>query len=644
MNITPNKNNSLQMALKVAIILALSVAFFLSIYRFDNKYTAVIPEGRNGLLDLNSDSLSAHPVMFLIDGWEYYGGRLLSPEDFSNSSPTPDQYIFIGQFGGFERWNNGIPHGSASYRLTIRIPEVPDIYLLELPEIFSAYRLYVNGKPAAQMGIPEAEHYRPETGNQAVTIEAGSNVELLFAVSDYSHLYSGITYPPAFGRSEDISRLLNMRLFIRSIFCASVLTIGLLSVMVGLLARRNIQTLLYGLLCLTFVGYAGYPLIRTLTRNLPAQYMIENLCFCLMLCLVILITLQSSARPKKYYLICLALGGIMSGFTIILHLQLPLGSLRMMMIYSRLVSAYQWITAIAIATTVWGAVRKGMVYLEPLLYGAVILGCALIMDRLLPLHEPILIGWFIELASFSLILCIGIVTGYEVADQYRQSAVMKERAISMELLYSRQLSHFQTMKQEIEQTKTMRHDIRHHITIMDEYVKKQQYGELETYLQGYHNMFHDQALPDYCPINVINILTHHYHTIANQNRILLDFRCNLDAASDPGSTDMTEADLCALYSNLMENAVEACMRIETDQKTISVAVFRIAPDILNIHIRNSAADIQKDNDSFLSSKRKEPSGYGLISVESIAKKYNGKAEFIWNKQQGEFESRVTLSA
>ena len=84
-------------------------------------------------------------IIFLIDGWEYYSGRLLSPEDFSSMPPIPDEYLFIGHYGGFEAGSkNGSPHGSASYRLDIRIPEDDRSYALELPEIFSSYRLYIN--------------------------------------------------------------------------------------------------------------------------------------------------------------------------------------------------------------------------------------------------------------------------------------------------------------------------------------------------------------------------------------------------------------------------------------------------------------------------------------------------------------------
>ncbi len=634
----------IQLVLQLILVFSLSAAVFLAVFQYDNKYTAQSPRGINGTLVLDARSLEAHPVTFLIDGWEYYGGRLLTPEDIKNTSPVPDQYIYIGQFGGFETWNDGSPHGCASYRLTIQLPETPAAYLLELPEIFSAYRLYVNGKPAAQMGEPEAENYRPETGNRVVSIEAGATTELLFAVSDYSQLYSGMVYPPAFGLPDAVSQLLNARLIFRSLICAAVVTIGLLAVMTGLLARRDTLALLFGLLCLAFVGYAGYPLFRTLPAGFQIPYLVERLSFVAMLCIAMRITMRTAGISWKHGLPFIIFGCLMCVFSVIVHLLLPLGHLDMMTVYSRLVSLYEWMAAIFIAAAVGLAIKKGTHHLNPLLYGAVILGCALIMDRLLPLHEPILTGWFIELASFALILCIGVVTGHEVASRYREYSVMQERADHMEQLYQSQVSYFRTIRQEMEQIKTMRHDLRHHLNIMDKYVSDGRYDQLASYIKEYHSTVRLNELPDYCPISVINILTHHYHTVAQQHGISLDIRCDLKGVSDPGYTKISDSDLCCLYSNLMENAVEACLRTECGSQAIRAAIFRIAPDILNIHVFNTAGQVQQADGRFLSSKQSGRTGYGLQSVENIVRKYNGTVDFSWKPDEKEFECRVRIEA
>ena len=51
-----------------------------------------------------------------------------------------------------------------------------------------------------------------------------------------------------------------------------------------------------------------------------------------------------------------------------------------------------------LGASVWGLCR-GAEYSKPLLAGGCVFSCALVLDKLLPLHEPILLGWFVEMAE-----------------------------------------------------------------------------------------------------------------------------------------------------------------------------------------------------------------------------------------------------
>jgi len=114
---------------------------------------------------------------------------------------------------------------------------------------------------------------------------------------------------------------------------------------------------------------------------------------------------------------------------------------------------------------------------------------------------------------------------------------------------------------------------------------------------------------------------------------------------DISRVNMSDPDLCCLFSNLMENAVEACLRIKTGQRNIRVAVVRPAQDSLTICVWNSTdGEVQADGDTFLSSKTEGRKGYGLLSIKSIAEKYDGTARFSWDKAKRVFESSVTLLA
>ena len=83
------------------------------------------------------------------------------------------------------------------------------------------------------------------------------------------------------------------------------------------------------------------------------------------------------------------------------------------------------------------------------------------------------------------------------------------------------------------------------------------------------------------------------------------------------------ADLCGLLGNLLENAIEACLRQETGDKTIFIAG-RLQDGQLEFVIDNSfEGQLNISKGKYLSSKRKNKSGIGIPSVLQTVKRYGG---------------------
>ena len=117
-------------------------------YRYDNKYQFPGSRGDQGVLDLRNfqDATGSSRLSLLTYGWEFYPQELLAPGEFDTRQDRPPRFVYIGQHGGFETGESGdSPHGFATYRLTILLPDSPAEYALELPEIYTASRVYLNG-------------------------------------------------------------------------------------------------------------------------------------------------------------------------------------------------------------------------------------------------------------------------------------------------------------------------------------------------------------------------------------------------------------------------------------------------------------------------------------------------------------------
>jgi hypothetical protein len=634
------KQNYEKLFIRFAWMLTVCIASALCcllLYSFDNKYTAAGPQAQDGLLLLGEETLAEHPVIFLVDGWEYYGGRLLRAQDFSSGQPKPDEIIYIGQYGGFEAGHlSASPHGSASYRLTIHIPEEPQSYTLELPEIFSAYRLYIDGEQAAVMGTPESADYRPETGNRTVTFKAGGEIELLFAVSDFTHLYSGLVYPPAFGKPEAVSAMLSARLIFRSLFAAFALAIGLLSALVGVLGKRNVMALLYGLLCLCFVGYVAYPLWQAFPGSYRPLYALENFCYCALLMVVILLQRSLQSSHGRWSRTIITFGMFACFASLSMPFLLPSGSLWVMYGYSYLITVFQWLAVALITVTAVRALWKDAAHSGTLMCGILAFDVALVMDRMLPLHEPIVTGWFPELTGFVLVLCIGISVGQEMAAKYRDSTVLTERNIDMERLLVMQRASYDLLTEKIEEAKSARHDLRHHFVMIGGFVQNHEYQRLAEYVAEYGIAVEQDRALRYSENDVVNVLLHHYVQLANKQEIKFELRLTIHR-----DTGIADADLCAVLSNLLENAVEACSRQSGERLiTLSIAQDEAA---LYIHMENSTdGKVIQKGCGFLSSKAAARRGYGLESIKTIANRYAGEAGFRFDRTTDVFTSTVLL--
>ena len=646
----------LTLPLLLVAAVAITALGCLLCYQYDNKYTAQRLPVSSGMLSLDAQTLAEHPVIQLVDGWELYSDRLLSPADFrTENPPRPDRIVYIGQYSGFEAFTqDGSPHGSATYRLLLDLPGTSCSYTLELPEIFSACKVYVDGVLYARIGEPGPQDYRPETLNTTITFEANGKTEIVVAVSDFSHLYSGMVYPPAFGLSNAVSQLLSVRFLFRAVLCVVALTIGLLSILIGALTRRNFLALRYGLLCLFFVGYVAYPLIKTFFSGYFPYYALENISFVLMLMMVGLLLHQAIGTTGRRVLVFVLLAGLVCIAAVVLHLSLALQRadlLPIMYAYSYLIAAFEWITAAYLTFLAIRALWKGAARLTPILMGVIVFDTALIMDRVLPLHEPIVTGWFPELASFVLVLCIGISVGIDIAEQYKNSAVQRERAQNMEHLLQLQQSYYAVLDEKMEDTRALRHDLRHHVSVLDSMIGSRQYTELGAYLSSLKRDIDAVAPKEYSKNRVVNVLANHFDSLATRQGIQFELRCDLE-----GELPMADADLTAILSNLLENALEACERMEPGGRFIRTGIAQLG-SALNIRVVNSAnrglvPEVARDPETLFASARttdqhpslkaKGRTGYGLYSIRMIAKKYSGQSEVAWDEHTQEFTHSVML--
>jgi sensor histidine kinase YesM len=189
---------------------------------------------------------------------------------------------------------------------------------------------------------------------------------------------------------------------------------------------------------------------------------------------------------------------------------------------------------------------------------------------------------------------------------------------------------YESLQERINEARHAKHDIRHHITIMDNLLMSKEYERLHEYLQSYK-----RTLPDDGSI----ILCNHYAT----NTILLFFAQQAKEKQIDFSTSVTlpknipipDNVLSVILGNLLENALEACITDTSKEKQISVkGKFEPESGSLFFKVENtySGEYIQNKKGLYLSTKH-SGRGLGLASVRNIVANYDGIVEITPTKER-----------
>lgn len=197
-----------------------------------------------------------------------------------------------------------------------------------------------------------------------------------------------------------------------------------------------------------------------------------------------------------------------------------------------------------------------------------------------------------------------------------------------------QTMQYEGLKNRIDDARRAKHDLKQNLAVMQAYVQNNNKEALLNYIRQYIAALPPDSPIVYCENHAINALIIYYEDRAKEHDISF-----LAEACYPGTVTVTDTDAVVLIGNLLENALEACLRQTNGKPFISL---RIKPlqGMLVIALDNSYSGvINKEGGSFLSSKTNH-GGIGISSIKKITEKYHGVLQLHYENQQ--FHASVTL--
>ena len=199
---------------------------------------------------------------------------------------------------------------------------------------------------------------------------------------------------------------------------------------------------------------------------------------------------------------------------------------------------------------------------------------------------------------------------------------------------SLQRSRYDNLCAAIEETRQVRHDIRHHYLQLAALAEKGDMEKIKEYLSSA-----DRKMPSFdfhfCDNQAVDSILGYYSDHAKQEGI--PFLAQIDIPENFAGDEM---DICLVLSNLLENAIEASLKTEDSRRKIVIKMYLHHTHILLIQAENNFdAKILEKNGVFQSTKH-SGNGIGIQSIRHITERNGGASSFTY--KDGEFMAKIMI--
>lgn len=225
---------------------------------------------------------------------------------------------------------------------------------------------------------------------------------------------------------------------------------------------------------------------------------------------------------------------------------------------------------------------------------------------------------------------------YYLLNNIIQANEIKQLQARMETQFMFQEKKYEQTSMSFKSISGILHDTNKHLVYLRECVIQNDYKEAIEYIDKVINNLGDS----YKRINTGHLVIDALVSNAYNNAEIKNIKFKTDIKIDKSKINIERYDLSVVLGNLLDNAIEACIKISNiDDRFITVNIFTNETALI-INILNSAVGKNLFVKFKSDKSNKIIHGYGLSNVNLIAEKYGGS--FIAERKESKFEATIVL--
>ena len=223
--------------------------------------------GGQGVIDLTSHDFENGEMAVLEVPWEFYWKHLLEPADFHKVETLPEKsYITLPALWKANAYKdkNVTNTGYATYRLQVITFSSDDFLALNIPEFYSSYKIWINGKLKKTCGkvgeSVESTIHRRKAAILPFKLTKGEKTEIIIQIANFYHKNGGIGKAPDIGHIEVLMKRNAIAAISETMLSTGLILLGLAFLFLFGLWRKDKAVLYFGSFCLLWA-------YRTISEN-----------------------------------------------------------------------------------------------------------------------------------------------------------------------------------------------------------------------------------------------------------------------------------------------------------------------------------------------------------------------------------------
>ena len=183
--------------------------------------------------------------------------------------------------------------------------------------------------------------------------------------------------------------------------------------------------------------------------------------------------------------------------------------------------------------------------------------------------------------------------------------------------YHSQIAVYKMLTEQYKQSERLRHDMKNHIIALSALSRNKEWEKIDDYLGNMESIVLNDG-GDMTGNKAVDALLYQKRRWAEKE--IIEWECDVQI---PKGCCINEFDLCVLFGNILDNALEACGRMQGNENRFINIQAKTVKKCLLLEVKNSMDSTEKYAEGFTNKENSQEHGIGLINVGDVANKYNG---------------------